>query len=531
MGGPKPGIGEVRERAVRGGSDCLALLLTNRSGLTGTPHASPRVAEYRCVPLAQGPQASRGPAAGVARRRAHRRRRRASAGPHSPLPVYAGPFGAAQAERLLWRAGFGPRAGEATQLAGLGLRGAVLSLTRPAAQTLQGPPPVTQTGQPIAPFTTYGHDVLWWLDRMVRSTAPLVERMTLVWHDWFATSNATVNSQPLMIAQNATLRRLGLSRFDALLRAVTVDPAMLLFLSGAQSTKAAPNQNYARELQELFTLGTGAYSERDVREHARALTGWTATWNAAAKRHEHFRYEPALHDHGYKRIYGRRGRFGWRDSVRLALAHPAHARHFVMRLWAHFSPAPLPAAHARAAERLYVSSGYSIRPLVEALLMHPLVHAGPRMVKPPVVQIAGMLRALGRFLDTDEWIWAATIAGQLLFYPPNVAGWDATRWLNSGTWLARFNLAATMIGEARAVNPLSPTAQAGVPTDPGALVAEAVAFWGSPTLSAATQGELLAYAQASLGAATHRWQREQFPAVALNGLRTLVPASPDYHTC
>ena len=112
-------------------------------------------------------------------------------------------------------------------------------------------------GQPIAPYDAWGNDVLWWLDRMVRTRAPLVERMTLIWHDWFATSNEGVNSQRLMIAQNRTQRSLCLGSFPSLLAAMTTDPAMLIWLSGGESTKAAPNENYAREMQELFTLGAG----------------------------------------------------------------------------------------------------------------------------------------------------------------------------------------------------------------------------------------------------------------------------------
>ena len=102
-------------------------------------------------------------------------------------PVYRGPFGAAQAERLLWRAGFGPRKGEAAALARKGLRGAVHSLTRPGAERLVGPEPTDAQGRPLAPFDAAGHDHMWWLDRMVRTSRPLVERMALVWHDWFAT--------------------------------------------------------------------------------------------------------------------------------------------------------------------------------------------------------------------------------------------------------------------------------------------------------------------------------------------------------
>ena len=354
------------------------------------------------------------------------RRRPRPGSSHDVLPVYSGRFTTKQAERLLWRAGFGPRPGQAAALARHGLRAAVLSLTRPSDRSLAGPAPTVKNGQPIAPYDAWGNDVLWWLDRMVRTRAPLIERMTLIWHDWFATSNELVNSQRLMIAQNQTQRRLCLASFPRMLTAMTTDPAMLLWLSGSGSTKEAPNENYAREMQELFTLGAGhGYTERDVREHARALTGWTNSWNQATGQPDDFHFDPKLHDAGVKVIYGHRGRFGWRDSLRLALAHPDHPRHFVTKLWSYFCPEPLSAKDTRAAERLYVSTGKQIRPVVEAMLMHPLVHAGPRMVKPPIVQIAGMLRGIGRYIDTDAWAWESNLVGQMPFYPPNVAGWEA----------------------------------------------------------------------------------------------------------
>jgi len=173
------------------------------------------------------------------------------------LPAYRGRFAAAQAERLLWRAGFGPKAGQAKELAKLGLAGAVRSLTRPARRGLAGPAPVLETGKPLQPYDVWGNDVLWWLDRMVRTQAPLIERMTLNWHDWFATSNEGVNSQRLMINQNRTMRRLALASFPEMFEAITIDPAMLLWLSLSGSTKTDPNENYAREMQELFTLGAG----------------------------------------------------------------------------------------------------------------------------------------------------------------------------------------------------------------------------------------------------------------------------------
>ena len=307
-----------------------------------------------------------------------------------------------EAERLLWRAGFGPRPGDAAALAERGLEGAVHSLTRPASRALAGPPPRLQDGKPIAPYDAWGNDVLWWLDRMVRTRAPLVERMTLNWHDWFATSNEGVNSQRLMIRQNRTQRRLCLTDFPRLLTAMTTDPAMMLWLSLSGSTKTAPNENYARELQELFTLGVGdGDTEEDGRQRARALTGFTNDWNENTGQPERVRFDPKLHDDAVKVIYGRRGAFGWRDSLRLVLGHAHHPRFFVTKLWSSFAPVPLPERDARAAAALYTASGRRIRPVLEAMLMHPLIYAGPRMVKPPIVQIAGMLRGVGRYIDTD----------------------------------------------------------------------------------------------------------------------------------
>ena len=378
------------------------------------------------------------------------------------LPTYRGRFATEQAERLLWRAGFGPKAGQAKELAKLGMSAAVHSLTRPAQRGLAGPAPVLETGKPLQPYDVWGNDVLWWLDRMVRTQAPLVERMTLTWHDWFATSTEGVKSQRLMINQNRTMRRLALAGFPELFEAITIDPAMLLWLSLSGSTKADPNENYAREMQELFTLGAGnGYTEMDVREHARALSGWTNSWNQATGEPDDFHFDPTLHDDGIKVIYHHRGNFGWRDSLRLVLAHPNHPKFFVTKLWSYFSPEPLPASDTRAAAAMYVSSGKQIRPLVEAMLMHPQLHAGPRMVKPPIVQIAGMLRGIGRYIDSDVWAWESSLLGQMPFYPPNVAGWDATRWLNTGTWLARFNLSDEMIQSSKV---LDPTNAPGAPT-------------------------------------------------------------------
>ncbi len=363
------------------------------------------------------------------------------------VSVYNGPFSREHAERLLWRAGFGPRRGEAAALAKLGLEGAVRKLTRPKAERFVGAAPHDDKGRALAPTDAWGHDHIWWLDRMVRTSRPLVERLTLVWHDWFATSLAGVGSQKLMLNQNKLLRSRSLGSFETLLRDITRDPAMLLWLSGTENTKWSPNENYARELMELFTLGAGrGYTERDVREQARALTGFDSDWRRGIGSHN-FRFERKRHDSGTKRIFGKSGAYDWEDAVRLCLRHPKHPSFFVEKLWGYFVPTALDGATRRSLEQLY-RRDLQIRPVVEAILRHPALYTGPRMVKPPVVYTAGLLRGSGRGIDTTSWGWISELAGQRLFLPPNVAGWDDDRWLDTATFRGRWmtaNQAATSV--------------------------------------------------------------------------------------
>ena len=148
------------------------------------------------------------------------------------------------------------------------------------------------------------------------------------------------------------------------------------------------------------------------------------------------------------------------------------------------------------------------------------------MVKPPVVQAAGMLRAVGRGIDTPAWSWLCESAGQYLFMPPNVAGWDDTRWLDTATFRARWNMAQQICNPAQ----LDPETATDVPADPAELVRRAVAFWGSPALSGPVREGLERYAADTLATATKPWMRASYPVLALNALRMLVATSPDYLT-
>src|SRR2546421_3573020 len=438
-------------------------------------------------------------------------------------PVYRGPFGKPQAERLLWRAGFGPRPGEAEHLAKLGLEGAVHKLTHPGRERLRGPKPHDNDGHPLAPNDVWGHDQLWWLDRMVRTTQPLAERMTLVWHDWFATSEDGVGPARLMLRQNRLFRQHALGSFSTLLTEVTRDPAMLLWLSGTDNEKDDPNENYGREMMELFTIGAdrGGYTEQDVREQARALTGWRNDWDDTLGPVT-FRFDKRRHDNGVKKIFGKKGIFDWRDSCRLCVHHRLHPSFFVTKLWSYFVPTAPPAATRRELERLYVRHGFAVRPVVEAILRHPALYLGPRMVKAPAVYTAGLLRALRRGIDTEAWTWLMSLAGQQLFYPPNVAGWDDSRWLDTATFRARWMIASY------AIRPHTlDSDKARLPDDAAKLLRRAETFLGEPAVSGRTLTELKRFSRRALANATEEWKKEQYPALIENALRQLLASSPD----
>lgn len=446
----------------------------------------------------------------------------------SPIAVYTGPFTARHATRLMWRAGFGCKPGDAGRLAALGLDAAVASLTQPAGPpALSGRAPHDAHGQPLDPINVWGHDHCWWLDRMVRSDQQLIERMTLIWHSWFATSIEASDAQ-LMIAQNRMMRARALGNFHDLLVEVTRDPAMLLWLSGTSNTKYSPNENYAREVMELFTLGAdrGAYTQRDVHEQARALTGFTNDWNNSGP--TRFRFDPTLHDGGAKRIFSHRGRFDWRDTCRLCVKHPLHPSFMVAKLWGYFVGAAIPAGDQRALERAYVGSGLEVRPLVEAILRHPLFHEGPRMVVPPAVYCAGLLRALGRTIETDAWAWIGDQAGQRLFAPPNVAGWDYGHWLDTSRWAGRFT-AVTYAMEGRVLNTNSQSYPAR--ESASAAVDSALRYWDNPPLSELTLRNLLAFSRRAQRGISADWERMTFRILRQNALRALIPTTPEWQTC
>ena len=424
----------------------------------------------------------------------------------------------AHVRRVFWRAGFGATPREARHWARRG-KGAtihwLLSGGHSPAPRIKAP---RVEGHRLHPQDEWGHDVLWWLDRMIRSRRPLQEKLTLFWHDHFAT---TEQDTPLMLAQNHTLRRHGLGSFPALLQAVTKDPAMLLFLSLADSDKEAPNENYARELMELFTLGRG-YRERDIRQAARALTGFRSDWHDDGS--VTCKYDGEWHDAGVKRVFGHAGHFDWKDILRLCVHHPAHAPFMVGKLWDFFVGGHLPGGTRARLVRVYRGSGLRIKPVMGAILAHPAMYRSldtPTMVKSPVVFVAGALRTTGQGIDRDSWTWLLEGMGQYPFHPPSVAGWDwGPSWLSSNSMHVRFDCANYLVD-----TPHVGVKDGSTPVrlSPRQALARARRATGEPWISRHTEHELLRVANRLIGGERDQERADMCQRV----LRHLLISGPD----
>ncbi len=448
----------------------------------------------------------------------------------SPIAVYGGPFGRAQAERLLWRAGFGPSPGWPEAFSAFGLEASVNTLVYPlGAPTYTGDAPVDNDGEPLQPEDLWGHDHCFWLDRMVRTNQPLVERMALVWHDWFATSDNGVGSSRMMLEQYELFRAYGRGSFEDLLRRVTINPAMLTWLNGIDNRKNSINENYAREVMELFTLGAdrGAYSEQDVRQLARALSGWRADWTEGIGLNN-FRYDPNRWDAGVKTVFGKSGNFTWEDAYKLCVQHPLHPSFFVTKLWSYFIPTPPSDAERQALESYYVSRGYDVAGVLRAILLHPQLYQGPRMVKPPVVFNAGMLRALARPIDRTDWVWLSEGAGQRLFWPPDVAGWDDERWLDTSTVRGRWDMARYAVDED--YTRWESMSTYGNTETPDQALTRALGTWANPELTGETRASLQNFSNTCMPPTNNGYQQNAYRAMRQNALLQLIATSPDLQT-
>jgi uncharacterized protein (DUF1800 family) len=275
---------------------------------------------------------------------------------------------------------------------------------------------------------------------------------------------------------------------------------------------------------ELFSLGAdrGAYTEDDIREQARSLTGWRNDYGELGACN--FRFDPKRHDQGQKTVFNRAGNWEWRDACRLCVEHPMHPSFFVEKLWSYFVPQPPSEPTLDALISTYRGSGWQIRPVLEEILTSPDLYQGPPMVKPPVVHLAGMLRKLNRGIDTEAWTWLCDEAGQLLFWPPNVSGWDDTRWLDTSRMRARWNIVDYAL-DGTSVDAWG-TDYSETETPEEALN-RALASWGGPALRDEHRAELLDFGRRVESLVSAPWQQGPYRAMRQNALLQLIGISPD----
>src|SRR5215831_1313656 len=346
-------------------------------------------------------------------------------------------------ELLLRRAGFGPRRSDIEHYTGLGWEATLQELLNPTENADQALETLLSTLRGNLLDLQNLEDVqTWWLYQMLQTQRPLQEKLTLFWHGHFAVANYKVGN-PLLMHQHIELLRSGaFGRFDELLQGVSRDPAMLLWLDGATNRKAAPNENYGRELLELYTLGIGNYSEDDVKAAARAFTGWNLRGGTD------FYFDENQHDAGDKTFLGQSANLDGTDVLKIVVNHPATARRIVGKLFGFFAyPNPEPDVLGPLVET-YTSSGHDVRKVTEAILRSDaFVSDRSRFehVKSPVEYVVGSVRLLDATVRERELIPILRLLGQEILNPPNVAGWPGgVSWINPSTLLTRWNFAARL---------------------------------------------------------------------------------------
>ena len=307
----------------------------------------------------------------------------------------------------------------------------------------------------------------WWFNRMANPTTAAREKVVLFLHGHFATSEEKVRNPVLLAQQNQMFRERAMGPWSDLVLGVAQDPAMLIYLDGARSRPEQPNENFARELFELFTLGEGNYTEKDIQEAARAFTGWSIQMRPkpgeAMDEETHtpsFLNRPRWHDGKSKRIFGKTGNFDGADVIRLTLQQPAAPRWITGKLWRFYSgTSPSEDLHRELVSAWEENKGL-LRPFLQAMWTHPAFYApdlARQRVKSPVEWLVGLCRQLERPLPAPAL--ASEIAAQLgqkLFAPPNVKGWDGgITWINTASLQRRYEYAAWLVNGTRTLRELS----------------------------------------------------------------------------
>jgi uncharacterized protein (DUF1800 family) len=380
-------------------------------------------------------------------------------------PTDGNPWDKSLAAHLLNRAGFGALPEEVDQAVAWGLERTVNYLVDfdkvadvdfPAPET---PPSAEETKKQTAGLSKEeqkqrmeklnrdNHDAIdqvraWWVRRMIRTKRPLQEKMVLFWHGHLTTSGEDVKRARLLLNQNQFFRENCLGNFCDLLLGISRDPAMLEYLNNNTNRKQHPNENYARELMELFSMGIGNYTEDDVKAAARAFTGWTF-------RDETFVFNKHEHDHDSKTYLGRTANLDGADVIDTILQQPCTANFMATKLLRFFVCDEPGAQEVNDLAAVIRSNQYEMKPVMRALLLSEVFfspEAFRSQIKSPAQLVIGAARTLGVTVDERALVFAMRDLGQDLLYPPTVKGWDGGEtWINTQTLLSRYNFAGYLI--------------------------------------------------------------------------------------
>jgi len=377
----------------------------------------------------------------------------------------------------------------------------------------------------------------WWLYRMVQTRRPLLEKLTLFWHGHFAVANYKVGNPQMMHQHIELLRSRALGRFDDMLLAVSKDPAMLIWLDGASNHRNAPNENYGRELLELYTLGIGNYNEDDVLSAARAFTGWNL-------RNGEFFFDENQHDAGDKTFLGQTGQFDGADILTIVANDAATAQRISSKLFTFFAyPNPEPEVLAPLAD-VFATSDHNVSRLVEAILRSDAFYSDRSQfehIKSPIEYVVGSVRLMGANVRERELVGVLRNLGQEILNPPNVAGWPGDQyWINPSTLLMRFNFAARL-ATARGqpgdgATDTRPMDMLGISNldNPTSVVDRILGLTGGLQVAPEVRQALVDYAQSPLNypqgfnGQPNPQQRQAAADARLRGLVLLALASTDY---
>ncbi len=363
-------------------------------------------------------------------------------------PSEAEPWDYHRASLLLRRSGFGATHEQLRAILSLRPEEAVGGILRTEANGSSDTGSFENDSAELAKSVLASSDIrqlaLWWLHRMLNTPTPLVEKMTLFWHGHFATGAEKVQDAELMYAQNLLLRNNALGNFQSLVQGIAKDPAMLIYLDSVSNRKAHANENFARELMELFCLGEGNYTESDVQQLAKCFTGWEI-------RRKQFRFNPFQHDVSSKTLLGKTGIESGESAIECVLASPHLPRFVVRKLFRFFvseDANPSDAFLRPLAER-FQETHYSIASVIETILRSRLLLSGwsiGRKVRSPVELAIGWMRTMKCTTNIGFLSDRLRTIGQAILFPPNVKGWEGGRaWINSSTLVGRANLIYELI--------------------------------------------------------------------------------------